>query len=174
MEKVVDVKVTANLSVADILVELILNPSVFYPADTGSIKMRLHTFNTVRPCCLLQVLRMDYWDALRKITIDLFWSIIVSELLMLWLGDDAPVRSRRCHWTSTWKHSERWIHSSQMATDLYHHLAGAKWCSWSHCLGQDCQDCQDFFIASNKQIKAIFAANVPSGHHMKLLIEGEK
>lgn len=60
MEKVVDLKVTANLSVADILVALILNPRVFYTADTGSIKMRLHTFNTVQSCCVLQVLLMDY------------------------------------------------------------------------------------------------------------------
>lgn len=36
------------------------------------------------------------------------------------------------------------------------------------------QCCQDAFIASNEEIKAIFAANVPSGCHKKPLREGKK
>lgn len=36
------------------------------------------------------------------------------------------------------------------------------------------QCCQDVFIVSTEEIKTIFAANVPSGRHMKPLREGEK
>lgn len=52
-----------------------------------------------------------------RIHIDLPWSIIVSGLSILWLGGDALLRSRRRHWTSVWKHSDRWIRSSQSVTD---------------------------------------------------------
>lgn len=66
-----------------------------------------------------------------RIHIDLPWSIIVSGLSILWLGGDTLLRSHRCHWNSVWKHYERWIHSSQSATDPYCWLAGDL-ADWTH------------------------------------------
>lgn len=82
----------------------------------------LRTQEILKCDCIHSVWR--YVWLTERIHIDLPWSIIVSRLSILSLGGDALLRSRRRHWASVWKHSERWIHSSQSATDPHRWLAG--------------------------------------------------